>query len=313
MILLFLSAGALAAPIVNGDLEDGFPSTVALGAQFGSTVYSACTGNIITPRIVLTAAHCSGDIDLELLVQFGRAYVASDVNSAEHELSFEQAIIHPQYVEFGANGLNSLPENDVALLVLAEDAPVEPTWFNFDELVLDEVDGEPLLAVGFGISDSASQQGGGRKRSVELTLDDLEGGFIISDSDTNPTDGNTCSGDSGGPVFHQEPDGRWVQWGVTSWGDSLCQFTGGYTRTDVMQNWLSQRVADVHGTSDLCEINSRYDDGVCDAYCEEVDPDCVEEVPDTGEEGGGKTCSSVNTGPTGWWAVLLVGLLRRRR
>ena len=41
-------------PIVNGDLEDEFPAVVSLGADFGNP-FSACTGTLITHRVVLTA------------------------------------------------------------------------------------------------------------------------------------------------------------------------------------------------------------------------------------------------------------------
>jgi secreted trypsin-like serine protease len=56
----------------------------------------------------------------------------------------------------------------------------------------------------------------------------------------NPHDnrggGGTCSGDSGGPVFH---DGYLVA--VTSYGfNTICRYIDGYQRTDidVVQNWL---------------------------------------------------------------------------
>ena len=152
MITLLLASTALAAPIVNGSPEEGFPSVVALGAQFGNQTFSACTGTLITPRIVLTAAHCGGDIDIETLILLGRAFVGPDVNNVEHVLEFEDAIIHPDYLPLGGRGPNTPPENDVSLLILAEEAPVEPTWINTQELVEDEVIGTTMKAVGFGIT-----------------------------------------------------------------------------------------------------------------------------------------------------------------
>ena len=83
MFLLYLLAPVRALPIVNGDLEEDFPTVVALGAEFNGTAFSACTGNLITPRIVLTAAHCGGDLPLELVIQFGSAFWGSDVTAAD--------------------------------------------------------------------------------------------------------------------------------------------------------------------------------------------------------------------------------------
>ena len=54
-MLLWTWLGLTQANIVNGSLEPDFPATVALGAQFGSTSFSACTGTLITPRIILSA------------------------------------------------------------------------------------------------------------------------------------------------------------------------------------------------------------------------------------------------------------------
>ena len=47
-----------AEPLRNAETENGVPSAVGLGA-FG---FTACSGSLITPRIVLSAAHCGGDV-----------------------------------------------------------------------------------------------------------------------------------------------------------------------------------------------------------------------------------------------------------
>ena len=58
----------MAAPseqaIVNGSNNTGDPSVVAIEVQYGNTNMGAlCTGEVIAPHVVLTAAHCAGGED----------------------------------------------------------------------------------------------------------------------------------------------------------------------------------------------------------------------------------------------------------
>jgi hypothetical protein len=178
--------------------------------------------------------------------------------------------------------------------------------------------GAKVLSVGFGITD-VSGAGSGVKRSAMLTIDRYDNMFIHSDSATNENNANICSGDSGGPQYaFDEETGLWEQWAVHSWGDSNCVATSGSTRTDVIADWLLEQIEEVHGTRDRCEINDRYDDGVCDTFCDTLDPDCVE-IPDPLNDGkattdgeidarGGCGCDT-NSAPVGGWLIGLVVLL----
>ncbi len=272
-----LGGRALAAPVIEGQEEEGFPSVVALGASFGGYTLSACTGNMITPRIVLSAGHCGEGVPLETVIAIGQAFFGSDIEAPDAAIGFEDMILHPDYVEL--SGIN-LPENDIGLLFLAEDAPVEPSFFWKEELHSDDI-GRALKSVGFGVSD-ASGGGSGIKRSADLTLDDLREQFMVS---YVTKDGTTiCSGDSGGPQFI-DVNGTWVEAGVHSWADTACSTYSGSTRTDMMAEWILEQVAAYHGTDDMCEINGWYDDGVCHELCDQEDGDCFVDTggPDTGD------------------------------
>ncbi len=311
MIPLLTTLTALANPIVNGQTEEGFPSTVAIGAEVGSNVWTICSANLITPRLALTAAHCSAHIPIEAIVDLGRVFVGTESTNAEYALELEDALEHPDYVPLSNGGAGTLGENDFALLWLAEDAPVQPSWLRLEALD-DSVIGETVTSVGYGITDS-SGRGSGTKRSAPLTIDELEEMFIVSYSDTNENEANICSGDSGGPQFYVDEDGRQIQWAVHSWGDQYCMYSSGSTRVDMVADWLLEHIEATHGTTDLCEINSNYSDGLCDQSCDSPDPDCLPDLPDPATLTG---CAALPSGhPAGTLALpavlALLGLRRR--
>ncbi len=314
MLHIVLSAPLAASPkIVNGDKESGFPSAVSLGVESGDSRFSACSGNLITPRVVLTAAHCGADYPMDVVVAWGTTFIGDDIDDYQASIGFESGVIHPDYSPLeGA----ILPDNDVAILILEEDAPVRPSWIVLRDLVNADDTGADVISVGFG-STGADGSGSGTKRSAEMTVDGFRQGFIISESATNTDGSQICSGDSGGPMFHLAPDGVWEQWGVHSWGDQDCLVSSGSTRIDQQREWILEQVIAVHGTADFCEINGWYGDGLCDARCAQEDPDCALALDsaDTGEPSVEEPKGRCSSAPAkaGWLAAGLAGLLLLRR
>jgi kallikrein len=264
--------------IVNGtEVEPGgFPSTVALGTEMGGP-QAMCSGNLLTPRVIVSAAHCGDGIPIELVQSMGVAFFGNDVSDADAAIGFDDLIIHPDYVPLD-NATGELGEFDLSIFVLKEDAPAEPTWFNRDAITDDDL-GAELTSVGYGITSSTASDSG-IKRYATLTLADYDENFLLSYVASNPNNSNICSGDSGGPQFFHL-GGFYIEGAVHSWGDTNCAIESGSTRVDIATEWILDQIEAVHGTRDVCEINGWYGDGLCHWFCDLKDPDCV---PDGGVE-----------------------------
>lgn len=318
-LFLFGALTASAQDLVNSQPTDDYEFTVALGADFNGQTFSSCTGSLITPEIILTAAHCGSDIPMEAIVAVGRAFFGPSVGNAE-SVGFSDGWFHPDYVPLQNGAFGTLGENDIGILVLAEPVDfVEPIWIATDPID-DLADGATVTSIGFGVDES--QRNGGIKRASELTVDNIDSTFIYSNSSTNEDGANVCSGDSGGPQVYWDGE-KYVQWAVHSWADQNCQAQSGSTRVDTISDWILDQVELVHGSTDRCEVWGLYDDGICDTDCAIEDPDCVTaapfEVPQSSgnsEKAGG--CSqSAKIRPVeravGWLGLVLFGLLYRQR
>ena len=177
--------GSTAPAIVNGTRELGHPEVVLLYRLDGA----ACTGAIIAPRVVLTAFHCvQGRTGGVAAASSFRVYVGL----SQRQLNAEYRVTSVRPVPDAVSDFQT--PNDVALLVLAQDADVTPLEVGrgspFDLL------GQTSTAIGFGETPSGFA---GVKYSVSTQVSEYFSGFLF----VPPT---VCQGDSGGPLLG--PDGR---------------------------------------------------------------------------------------------------------
>jgi secreted trypsin-like serine protease len=183
--------GQIAAGIVGGEpATPEFAKSVVAIYLPGS--WTNCTGTLITPHVVLTAAHC-----LVSDLRGAKIFLGVELhNSREPVITVKasSAVLHPR---FGRQ--EGMVVNDIALLYFETDLPD-----GFAPVALpsksDIVSATDLVdVVGYGITDPEKQDSG-KMRMVSRQ------GVVASpdllDFRVDVTDGHgTCDGDSGGPVL----------------------------------------------------------------------------------------------------------------
>lgn len=200
--------------IVSGQPTSAYP---AVGALMTSGQH--CTGTLIAPRRVLTAAHC---IDQGATADMYTFALGHRTDDPDHVLDVVGLTLHPDYQE------GSL-DHDIGYLTLAEDAPVAPMALN------DSMNaswwGWELRFVGFGRT--GADEAGGVKRVAGMRISWLGSrSFKYFDAEDA-----TCQGDSGGPAIFVE-DGVPRVVGVHSSVRTGCRYYGTETRVDAYTSFL---------------------------------------------------------------------------
>jgi endonuclease G len=213
-----------------------------------------CTGVLVAPQVVLTAAHCGAQISRVLLKGNNVRQIGSD----SVVVTVRQAMIHPAYRAHPRN------ENDINVLILARPAGVAPVPIATPEQLRDAAQ---IRLVGYGYNDAVRPEGFGQKRQVtvdmgflrvspdETDLEPLEQlhGFHAAYEFTAGRKGlgrDTCNGDSGGPAYLMlGADGSRAVAGLTSRAtrDATvnCGDGGIYVRPDHFRDWISSVMRNV--------------------------------------------------------------------
>lgn len=223
--LALLLIGANAQAITNGTPDGNKHPAVGALIDYGSsgTAYAFCTGTLISPTVLLTAAHCNPGVE-------------------RVSVTFESNVTNAAVVYVGrfiANpGYNQAQSDTKDIAVIVFDQPVAgitpaklPTLGLFDTLKRNGMlNGTLYTAVGFGGQERTFDD----KGKPYINYEDQREVAVSAFGALNPTwlrlsqnvaNGNsgTCFGDSGGPNFIGSGSaGTRVIAGTTITGDTQC-------------------------------------------------------------------------------------------
>ncbi len=226
--------GEAAQPIIGGTTDTGDPGVVLLfAAQPGAASGSLCSAEIVSPHVVLTAAHCVSPDEVGQGAVF-HVFTGDNFNQANQAnmLAVRETHFDPQ---FNTNQLDA--GHDIGVAILENPVSIAPLVMNRAPLTV-AMQGQPVRLVGYGLDDSATQTGAGIKRQTSTTLTDYDQ-VLVHFSDGQH---ETCNGDSGGPAF-MTFNGQEVIVGLTSFGDQNCNMGGYDTRVDAMVSFVDPYIA----------------------------------------------------------------------
>ena len=252
------ASGDAQASIVGGrgaTIEE-FPSLAYIEAHVGSGGF-ACTGTVVSPRVILTAAHCIEDIERGTFTSPGQYAVATGTTSPGKALRQNVFKVVENHV-FPGFDPGSL-RGDAAILVLDRPTAAPPIAMAGPADAALYGGGAALQLAGWGLTNANAVNAPESLRAASMVIQtptsckqttkryypefSTSAQFCAVDAPAKHSGG--CFGDSGGPGIGQRADGTPVELGIISTGGPFCnpKFPNVLTRVDTVSAWVGEWIA----------------------------------------------------------------------
>jgi len=207
-----------------------------------------CSGAVIAPDLVLTAAHCVTEAAAYRVVAVDRGFRPTAVRATA-------VATHPAFVP----GTTPRTQPGVDLAILRLEAPLGPDFRPLDPRGATTVGpGEAVAIAGFGLSDGRGTRSARTLRQANLlalgTLQVANQVMVVVDGErlAERPGAGACRGDSGGPVFRGGGAGGYQLLGIISWSSgamnadrSACGGITAVTPVAEHASWIAQRSAEL--------------------------------------------------------------------
>ncbi|MFL6164727.1 MAG: trypsin-like serine protease [Ornithinibacter sp.] len=266
LALTLVGATALtASAITGGELDGNGHPNVGIIGFYDATGRFRCSATLVTPTVLVTAAHCTDGTLGKTAVKFDSVIAENPPSplpvAANPATGYTQAELakagwlsgtahtHPQYSDF----TDTANWNDVGVIVLDQAvvgiAPAVVAPANYLDRFTPNILNKTLFtAVGYGTEVRQAETGPQKptpqsypivRRVAQMPGQKLTPQILqVNGNEKDPRGtGGTCFGDSGGPSFQGG-----YQVTVTSYGYTAnCRYLDGFQRIDipVVQNWLA--------------------------------------------------------------------------
>lgn len=231
-----------------------FGSLAFVTSQVSDVSAMACTGTVVAPAVVLTAAHCLTDDATGVARSAAGVTVTTgrtDRTAAGtgQVLTASRVIVDPAYDVRAITG-------DAALIVLSSATTAPPIALAGAAESGLTAGGTVATIAGWGLPSASVTTASAQLLSATTTIlnDSACRRLLGSDFDVATTlcavdepsfAAATCRGDSGGPLIVRRADGTPVQAGIISWGSESCDahVPQAYTRVAAHAGWIERQIA----------------------------------------------------------------------